>query len=161
MQNLSFLYTVYFYTNQVQYYAQFPVLHSVCSFTLSVYFYTRCVVYEHALSNFTLNVQFYNQCVVLQSVLVLHCVQFYTQCVVLHTVYNLTACTFTRVCDFTLSVQYFQCQTHYCVYQHTLYFRISCISRDTKIYAILSRNPIFLKLRTFGCKILGQKILPV
>ena len=40
-------------------------------------------------------------------------------------------------------------------------FGISCISRETKVYAILSRNPIFLKIRAFGCKILGHKILPV
>ena len=41
------------------------------------------------------------------------------------------------------------------------FFGISCISRETKVYAILSRNPIFLKIRAFGCKILGHKILPV
>ena len=55
----NFMYVLFFPKPSV-------LLHSVCSFTLSVQFYTQCVVL-HSVCSFTLKVQFYTQCVVLHS----------------------------------------------------------------------------------------------
>ena len=95
MQNVSFLYTLYFYTNLVQFYIKFVVLHQECSFTLCVQFYTLCLVLQ-SVCRFIHCVQFYTQCVVLHSVCSFTLgVQFHTRCVVLHSM-----CSFTQKCVF-------------------------------------------------------------
>ena len=81
--NVFYLCRMCHFTLSVSFYTLCVVLRSVCSFTLGVQFHTRCVVL-HSLCSFTLTVQFYTQCAMLH----FRSVQFYTQCVILQTVCN-------------------------------------------------------------------------